>query len=63
MKPLIVSGAQASKMMAMRPQELYKLLEDETIRAYKDHGNWKVPVSELEKYIEKRLEDENVWDR
>lgn len=55
MNPLIVSKTEASKLLNISVNKMLKLLEAGEIPAYKDDGQWKVPVKSIESYIERRI--------
>lgn len=57
MKSLIVSKAEAQKMIKVASFTMQQLLESGEIKAYKDGRCWKIPVSSLEEYIERRCKN------
>lgn len=57
MKSLVVSKAEAQKMIKVASFTMQQLLETGEIEAYKDGRCWKIPVKSLESYIERRCKN------
>ena len=51
---LVITPTEASKALKVRPTEIYRMLEDGTIPAYRDNTAWKIPVKTLEEYVVQR---------
>lgn len=51
MNKLVVTQAEAAKMLGVNADKLKPLLEDGTIPAYRDGRIWSIPVTLLEQYV------------
>lgn len=47
MEPLVISAAEAAKLLATSPNVVLEKLKTGEIPAYKDGTNWKIPVELL----------------
>lgn len=59
MEKLVATPAEAAKALSMRPNDIYELLEKGEIKAFRPKGNWKIPWTKLQEYIEERSEKES----
>lgn len=54
MEALVVSPTVAAKKLCIAKAKIYPLLKSGEIKAYQDGPNWKIPVTSLQEYIERR---------
>ena len=59
MEKLVATPAEAAKALAMRTNDIYDLLERGEIKAFRPKGNWKIPWTKLQEYIEEQSEKES----
>lgn len=59
MEKLVATPAEAAKALSMRPNDIYDLLEKGEIKAFRPKGNWKIPWTKLQEYIDERSEKES----
>ena len=60
---LVLSASKTAKELGIRTEKMLELLKSGDIVAYRDGRNWKVPVKEIEKYVEKRAAIETAERR
>ena len=60
---LVLSASKTAKELGIRTEKMLELLKRGDIVAYCDGRNWKVPVKEIEKYIEKKTAIETAERR
>ena len=58
MEPLVVSAAEAARMLNVKTATLQQELKAGNIYAYRDGRNWKIPVEALKNYVNARAETE-----
>lgn len=51
---LVVSAAEAARMLKLRPEEMLRRLEMGEIAAMRDGKNWKIPKTTLQVYVENK---------
>ena len=63
MEKLVATPAEVAEALSMRPNDIYDLLERGEIKAFRPKGNWKIPWTKLQEYIEERSEKESLERR
>lgn len=58
MDVLVVSAAEAAKMLSIKAATLHEELETGRLKAYRDGRNWKIPVEALHEYVNTRATNE-----
>lgn len=53
-EPLVVSAIEAAEMLRTGVHVVYPLIERGEIPAYRVGCNWKVPITKLQQYVERK---------